>query len=94
LRQSGRKHFSHLHGGFGCNYCRREYADPADITLDLQDRNGPPYYHTNTKWCCQTCNREKGAMSPEEFEARRQILNLWKRSKNELPEQGMLFEAG
>jgi hypothetical protein len=32
-------------------------------------------------------------MSPEAFEAERQILKLWKRSKNEPPEQGMLFEV-
>jgi hypothetical protein len=33
-------------------------------------------------------------MSPEAFEAKRQIMKLWTRSKNEPPEQGMLFGAG
>lgn len=80
----------------GCNYCGEQYSRMgnglADITLDVQDRNLPPYYCTNTKWCCQTCNRRKGAMSPEAFEANRQIWNLWQQSKNELRcEQGVLF---
>jgi hypothetical protein len=61
----------------GCNYCREQYAGMgrgfADITLDIQDRNRPPYYLTNTKWCCQACNRKKGARSPEEFELDRQV---------------------
>jgi hypothetical protein len=78
-----------------CNYCGKPYAGMghglADITLDIQDPTRPPYYCTNSKWCCQRCNRDKGAMSPEAFEARRQVLNHWKWSKNQLPEQGMLF---
>src|SRR5271167_454863 len=55
----------------GCNYCGEPYAGMgrglADITLDIQDRAHPPYYRTNTKWCCQDCNRKKGAMTPEAF---------------------------
>jgi hypothetical protein len=77
-----------------CNYCRDPYIGLADITLDIQDRQRKPYYCTNTKWCCQGCNRDKGVMTPEEFEARRQIRALWKQSKNDPPEQLMLFEAG
>lgn len=87
----------HQYAG-GCNYCGELYAGMghglADITLDIQDPTRHPYYCTNTKWCCQTCNRDKGAMSPEAFEARRQVLNHWKWSKNQPPEQGTLFEAG
>lgn len=89
-------HAEHQYAG-GCNYCGEPYAGMghglADITLDIQDPNRRPYYCTNTKWCCQSCNRDKGAMSPEAFEARRQVLNHWKRSKNQPPAQGMLFEA-
>ncbi len=66
----------------------------ADLTLDIQDPTRPPHYCTNTKWCCQTCNRDKGPMSPEEFEAQRQISKLWKLPKTEPPEQGMLFDVG
>ena len=78
-----------------CNYCGKPYAGmghgSGDITLDVQDRDRPPYYCTNTKWCCQTCNRRKGVMIPEEFEADRQMWDLWKRSASEPPEQGVLF---
>jgi hypothetical protein len=55
--------------------------------LDIQNPNLPPYYCTNTKWVCKTCNSRKGAMNPEEFEAYLQIRKLRKRSKNEPPEQ-------
>ena len=45
--------------GNGCNYCGHPYRDMghgyADITLDVVDRGRPPYYRTNTRWCCQTC---------------------------------------
>jgi hypothetical protein len=82
------------HYAIGCNYCPRDYAGPADVTLDILNRNIGPYYCTNTKWCCQGCNRDKGVMTPEEFEAMRQIRVLWMQSKHDLPEQLMLFEAG
>jgi hypothetical protein len=78
----------------GCSYCGEEYTSPADITLDIMDPKRPPYYLTNTKWCCQKCNRDKGAMSPEAFEAKIQIKKLWNLAKNQPPEQGTLFEAG
>lgn len=67
--------------GNGCNYCGHAYHDMghglADITLDIVDRSKPPYYRTNTKWCCQTCNRKKGAQTPEEFEIDRQVYECW-----------------
>jgi 5-methylcytosine-specific restriction endonuclease McrA len=86
----------HLYTNGRCSYCPRFYAEmgngTADITLDIQDRGRPPYYCTNTKWCCQSCNRRKGAMTPEAFEANRQLWELWRRSKIDPPgEQGTLF---
>jgi hypothetical protein len=77
-----------------CNYCREPYLGLADITLDILDRRRKPYYRMNTKWCCQDCNRDKGVMTPEEFEARRQIRALWTQSKTDPSEQLTLFEAG
>jgi hypothetical protein len=69
----------------GCNYCGGRFADMghglADITLDVIDRDRPPYYLTNTKWCCQTCNRKKGVLSPDEFEADRQMWAAWERAR-------------
>jgi hypothetical protein len=87
----------HQFGG-RCNYCPEHYAGMrnglADLTLDIVDRSRPPYYCTNTKWCCQTCNRNKGTMAPGAFEAKRLISDLWNRSKNEPPEQLTLFATG
>jgi hypothetical protein len=69
----------------GCTYCGGRYADMGhglgDITLDVIDRDRAPYYRTNTKWCCQTCNRKKGAMNPDEFEADRQMWMEWNRAR-------------
>jgi hypothetical protein len=80
----------------GCNYCGGLYADMGhgltDITLDLVDARRPPYYRTNTKWCCQTCNRKKGDRGPEFFEADRQVYELWNVAQRLPPEErGMLF---
>ena len=70
----------------GCNYCGGRFADMghglADITLDVIDRDRPPYYRTNTKWCCQTCNRKKGTLTPDEFEADRQMWAEWQRIRD------------
>jgi 5-methylcytosine-specific restriction endonuclease McrA len=83
----------------GCNYCGYPYRDMGhglyDITLDIQDRDKSPYYRTNTKWCCQTCNRKKGTMTPDAFEQDRQVYETWKRQREVLerdPQQaGVLF---
>lgn len=85
--------------GNGCNYCGGKYRDMghglSDITLDVVDRDKPPYYRTNTRWCCQTCNRKKGTMEPEEFELDRQMWETWRRQQEALArdpqEAGLLF---
>lgn len=80
--------------GNGCSYCGGNYAEMghglADITLDIIDRDRPPYYRSNTKWCCQTCNRKKGAMSSEDFEADRQMWELWRRNRQDVDEDPAL----
>jgi hypothetical protein len=82
--------------GNGCNYCGHRYADMghglSDITLDVMDRAKPPYYRTNTKWCCQTCNRQKGDKTPEWFETNRQVYEAWSANQLLSPEaRGLLF---
>jgi hypothetical protein len=85
--------------GNGCGYCHDLYASMghglADITLDVQDPEKEPYYRTNTTWCCMTCNRRKGRMSPEEFEADRRITAAWRRQQEQAEMDpgsvGMLF---
>ena len=89
-------HEAEFQYGNGCSYCGHPYRDMghglADITLDIVDRTKPPYYTTNTRWCCQTCNRKKGPMQPEEFELDRQVYQAWLRAKNMTPEElGCLF---
>lgn len=92
-------HDAEFQYGNGCNYCAHPYIEMghglADITLDIQDRSKPPGYRTNTKWCCQTCNRKKGAMTPEAWEAH---LEMWRRwashqqmLKNDPQSCGLLF---
>ena len=63
-----------------CHYCWERYGAMghglSDITLDIVDPKAEPYYRTNARWCCQTCNREKSAMPPDLW-ARR--LAAWPR---------------
>jgi 5-methylcytosine-specific restriction endonuclease McrA len=89
-------HEAEFQYGNGCSYCGHPYMDMghglADITLDIIDRGKPPYYRTNAKWCCQTCNRKKGATNPEEFELDRQVYETWNRAKSLTPDElGLLF---
>ncbi len=96
-------HDAEFQYGNGCNYCGHRYQDMghglADITLDVVDREKPPYYRTNTKWCCQTCNRKKGKLDPTDFEADRQIYEIWSESQAKqynpiTDEPGTLFYTG
>ena len=80
----------------GCSYCGHQYREMghgmADITLDIVDGTRPAYYRTNTKWCCQTCNRKKGDRGPEFFEMDRQVYEIWNLAQAMTAEQrGMLF---
>lgn len=92
-------HDAEFQYGNGCNYCGHQYREMGhglgDITLDVVDRDKPPYYRTNTKWCCQTCNRKKGVMEPEAFEVDRQVYEAWRQHNERLArnpqEGGFLF---
>ena len=57
-----------------CCYCWDRYERMGhgldDITLDVVDRDREPYYSTNVKWCCRTCNSEKATMTPEQWARR------------------------
>jgi hypothetical protein len=89
-------HDAEFQYGNGCNYCGHQYRDMghglADITLDIMDRSKPPYYRTNAKWCCQTCNRKKGDKGPDWFELDRQVYERWTEARELSPEErGQLF---
>jgi hypothetical protein len=89
-------HDAEFQYGNGCSYCRDPYRDMghglADMTLDIQDRSRPPYYRTNTKWCCQTCNRKKHILEPDEWETDLRVYAERQRQLKLAPEdRGMLF---
>jgi hypothetical protein len=68
-----------LHGHENtCPYCYERYDvmghGLTDITLDIVNPEREPYYRTNVKWCCATCNREKATMPPELWDRR---LIVW-----------------
>jgi hypothetical protein len=52
-----------------CVYCWFPYSAMGhgldDITFDIVDRTKEPYYHTNVRCCCRTCNAEKSTILPE-----------------------------
>ena len=65
-----------------CNYCWKPYGEMPNghwnVTVDIYDRGADPFY-SNTRICCQTCNREKGQMTPEQW-ARR--LQYWQEKRD------------
>ena len=81
----------------GCSYCHHPYADMghgvADITLDIFDPRLPPDYGTNTRWCCMTCQRRKGLLTPEKWATKQRIYRAWELAKTLSAEaRGMLFD--
>jgi len=88
--------FEHAYGN-GCPFCLVPFADMpnglADVTIDILDTRKPPYYRTNTKIACMTCNRNKGDMSPEEFEEFLKCWELWsvRDAERKRKKQQMLF---
>ena len=69
-----------------CSYCEDPYSGMghglADLTLDIINPKEPPYYSTNTKYCCRTCNTIKSQRGATAFgfhlamvKARREFLN-------------------
>jgi hypothetical protein len=84
-----------------CFYCEIPYAKMghgmSDITLDIINPKNPPYYFDNVRWCCQTCNSEKGKLPPELW-SRRLIewkeYAAWIATMEQNPTHGLpLFEA-
>ena len=72
----------------GCSYCFEMFSEMAngfsDITLDIVNPEGLPYYRTNTMWVCGTCNRAKQRKSPEEWGERMHDMDLWKKRQEKL----------
>lgn len=78
----------------GCQYCGERFADMGhglhDLTLDIVNREDPPYYITNTRWVCQTCNRQKSKTAAKDWSAKRAAWEIWRRLPK-VPRQLKLF---
>jgi hypothetical protein len=62
-----------------CPYCRVPFVTMGhglnDITLDIHDPTvAAPYYSTNTRWICLSCNKHK-SRTPPTLWARRRIYH-------------------
>jgi hypothetical protein len=84
----------------GCQRCRRSFASMPnglrDVTLDIIDPRQLPYYRTNCRWICDTCNKAKGGASPDEDGIRLHCWGRWEKRMAELKEDpwmGTLFEG-
>jgi len=55
----------------GCSECHDPYeimgSGLKDITLDIWDPRIEPFYGSNTRWICFSCNSTKGDMIPEDW---------------------------
>jgi len=55
--------------GNGCPYCHKQFSSMAhglaDVTLDVVDPQALPFYRTNCRWVCSTCNKAKRDDPPE-----------------------------
>lgn len=63
-----------------CHYCHTPYETMENglsaITLDIIDPEREPYFATNVRTCCRTCNTKKGHMTPEAWAL---DLIMWQR---------------
>jgi hypothetical protein len=90
----------HAHAN-GCPYCHQMFFEMehglADVTLDIINPDLPPYYETNARWVCMTCNREKQKTSPDLWGAKLQCWKQWREHQEKLkadPFAGLpLFEG-
>ena len=83
----------------GCCYCHTPFKDMGDmsnVTIDIFDVDAPPYYETNVRYCCPTCNKEKQRTPPDEWGLRLQMWKRWEKRQQELrnnPWAGTLLEG-
>ena len=80
-----------------CAYCERKFAEMgyalADLTLDIVNPDAPPFYITNVRWVCATCNRQKNRTPSAQWAARRVWWDAWKKQpKPKYPVQKKLFD--
>jgi hypothetical protein len=70
----------------GCPYCQFPFETMghgiADLSIDIVNPDSPPWYTTNTKFCCVSCNREKHRTPPELWS---RLCVAWKQWTNTSP---------
>jgi hypothetical protein len=71
-----------------CPYCLESFKDMgnglADVTLDVIDSKELPWYKTNTKWVCGTCNNAKKTKSRQLWEERMRDYQKWNEQREKL----------
>lgn len=71
--------------GNGCPYCRKQFSSMAhglaDVTVDIVDPQALPYYRTNARWVCSTCNKAKHDTPPEEWARTLENWAKWERAQ-------------
>jgi hypothetical protein len=72
----------------GCPYCWQLFSTMphglGDMTLDIVDRRLPPYYTTNVRWVCATCNKEKQRTAPDLWGAKLAMWKLWRENQTKM----------
>ena len=78
-----------------CVYCWQPYASMdgglSVVTIDIIDPTAEPYYRTNTKWCCRTCNTQKQRMTPALWARRCAAWAQWRENQHRIPDALSLF---
>jgi hypothetical protein len=68
-----------------CGYCWRPFVEMEhglqDISLDILNPEDLPYYRTNVRWCCSTCNSAKNRMGPSRWAAKQEMWVLWRKNQ-------------
>ena len=77
----------------GCTECHIPYKEMEhglrDITLDIWDPSVEPFYGSNVRWICSSCNSAKGDMPPADWAA---YKRLWRQRAAHLAEQSMILK--
>lgn len=89
----------HAHSN-GCPYCEKPFAQMLhglqDLTLDIIDPEKEPYYTTNVKVVCHTCNMAKQRTPPDKWAQYLLYHKDWERRQARIrtdPLLGTLFEG-
>lgn len=72
-----------MHWKNGCEWCDQSFQNIehnpdglGGLTLDIKDPSSEPYFKSNTRFACKTCNRGKQRTHPVVFEI---CLREWKK---------------